>query len=39
MNARSPGTTSTGNGPDVLIRVSMIGNDLELHPGVGGTAA
>jgi len=24
-----------GNGPDVLTRVSMIGNDLELDPGIG----
>ncbi|MGE4653054.1 MAG: metalloprotease TldD, partial [Myxococcota bacterium] len=24
-----------GNGPDVLTRVSRIGSDLELDPGVG----
>ncbi|MDQ6962276.1 MAG: metalloprotease TldD [Mariprofundaceae bacterium] len=27
--------TLIGNGPDVLQRVSMIGNDLKLDPGVG----
>jgi len=29
------GATLIGNGPDVLQRVSMIGNDLQLDPGVG----
>ncbi|WP_338844925.1 metalloprotease TldD [Massilia sp. W12] len=29
------GATLIGNGPDVLQRVSMIGNDLELDAGVG----
>jgi TldD protein len=29
------GATLIGNGPDVLTRVSMIGNDMELDPGVG----
>jgi TldD protein len=29
------GATLIGNGPDVLTRVSMIGNDLELDTGVG----
>ena len=24
-----------GSGPDVLTRVSMVGSDLELDPGVG----
>ena len=24
-----------GNGPDALTRVKMIGNDMELDPGVG----
>lgn len=29
------GATLIGNGPDVLTRVSMIGNDMMLDPGVG----
>jgi len=29
------GATNIGNGPDALTRVSMIGNDLKLDPGVG----
>ena len=29
------GATLIGNGPDVLKRVSMIGNDMSLDPGVG----
>jgi TldD protein len=29
------GATLIGNGPDVLTRVSMIGNDLKLDPGIG----
>ncbi len=29
------GATLIGNGPDVLTRVAMIGNDLKLDPGVG----
>lgn len=29
------GATLIGNGPEAMTRVSMIGNDLELDPGVG----
>lgn len=29
------GATLIGNGPDVLTRVKMIGNDMALDPGVG----
>jgi len=29
------GATLIGNGPDALTRVSMIGNDLNLDPGIG----
>ncbi|MDR2259522.1 MAG: metalloprotease TldD [Azoarcus sp.] len=29
------GATLIGNGPDVLTRVSLIGNDMALDPGVG----
>jgi TldD protein len=29
------GATIIGNGPDVLTRISMIGNDMALDPGVG----
>jgi TldD protein len=29
------GATLVGNGPDALTRVSMIGNDMALDPGVG----
>ncbi len=29
------GATLVGNGPDVLTRVSMIGHDMNLDPGVG----
>ena len=29
------GATLIGNGPEALMRVSMIGNDMALDPGVG----
>ena len=29
------GATLIGNGPDALTRVKMIGNDLQLDPGIG----
>ena len=29
------GATLIGNGPDVLHRVAMIGNDMSLDPGIG----
>ncbi len=35
IGAPVKGATLIGNGPDVLIRVSMVGNDLKLDAGVG----
>ena len=35
VGAPVKGATLIGNGPDVLTRVSMIGNDLALDTGVG----
>ncbi len=35
VTAPVKGATIIGNGPDVLTRVSMVGNNLELDPGVG----
>ena len=29
------GATLIGNGPDALTKVTMVGNDMELDPGVG----
>jgi TldD protein len=35
IGAPLKGATLIGNGPDVLTRVAMVGNDLELDAGVG----
>jgi TldD protein len=35
VTAPIKGATLIGNGPDVLTRVSMVGNDLKLDAGVG----
>jgi TldD protein len=35
VTAPIKGATLIGNGPDVLTRVSMVGNDLQLDDGVG----
>jgi TldD protein len=35
LGAALKGATLIGNGPDVLTRVSMVGNDLKLDDGVG----
>ncbi|TQV86664.1 metalloprotease TldD [Aliikangiella coralliicola] len=35
VTAPVKGATLIGNGPDVLTKVSMVGNDLELDKGVG----
>ncbi len=35
VTAPVKGATIIGNGPDALTKVQMIGNDLELDPGVG----
>ena len=35
ITAPVKGATLIGNGPDVLRRVSLIGNDMRLDPGVG----
>ncbi len=35
MRAPLKNCTLIGNGPDVLTRVSMVGNDLQLDEGVG----
>ncbi len=29
------GVTLIGNGPDILTKVSMVGNDMQLDPGIG----
>ena len=35
VTAPVKGATLIGNGPDVLNRVAMVGNDLRLDPGIG----
>ena len=35
VTAPVKGATLIGNGPDVLTRVSMVANDLELDSGIG----
>ena len=35
LKAALKGATLIGNGPDVLTRVTMVGNDLKLDDGVG----
>ncbi len=35
VGAPVKGATLIGNGPDVMTRVSLVGNDLALDPGVG----
>jgi len=35
LGAPVKGATLIGNGPDVLTKVSMVGNDLRLDPGIG----
>ena len=35
IGAPVKGATLIGNGPDVLTRVRMVGNDMKLDPGVG----
>lgn len=35
LGAPIKGATLIGNGPEVLKRVAMIGNDMELDPGIG----
>ncbi len=35
VTAPVKGATLIGNGPDALTRVSMVGNDLALDPGIG----
>ena len=35
MRLQYAGATLIGNGPEIMSRVSMVGNDLRLDPGIG----
>jgi TldD protein len=35
VTAPVKGATLIGNGPDALMRVEMVGNDMALDPGIG----
>jgi TldD protein len=35
LGAPVKGATLIGNGPAVLTKVAMVGNDMELDPGIG----
>ena len=35
IGAPVKGATLIGNGPDILTKVSMVGNDMQLDPGIG----
>ncbi len=35
VSAPVKGATLIGNGPEAMTRISMVGNDLELDPGIG----
>jgi TldD protein len=35
VTAPVKGATLIGNGPDVLTKVAMVGNDMALDPGIG----
>jgi len=35
LGAPVKGATLIGNGPDVMTRISMVGNDMKLDPGIG----
>ena len=35
VTAPVKGATLIGNGPDALTKVSMVGNDMALDPGIG----